>query len=89
MGVPKENVIVWPKNGIEYLYPPTLIDKIFGTGPEIQIVSNSISRNGVAYSKGQLVEKVVGLLEPSTPMHPDFERMLLVPVQEKIGIVVP
>jgi hypothetical protein len=55
-------VIVWPKNGIEYFYPPTLIDKIFGTGADIQVVSDTISRNGITYSKGQLVDKVVGLL---------------------------
>ena len=27
MGLPPENIIKWPKNGIEYYYPPTLLDR--------------------------------------------------------------
>lgn len=85
MGVPKENIIVWPKNGIEFYYPPTIIDQIFGSGPDISINGDEVSRNGVSYKKGELVEKVVVLLQPTTSMHPEFEKMFLVPLEQKIA----
>ena len=29
MGLPKENIIVWSKNGIEHYYPPIILSEIF------------------------------------------------------------
>uniref|UniRef100_UPI00313CDE90 hypothetical protein n=1 Tax=Hydrogenophaga sp. OTU3427 TaxID=3043856 RepID=UPI00313CDE90 len=85
MGIPKENVIVWPKNGIEYYYPPAVVDKVFGVGPEITISGDVISRNGLSYSKGELVGKVVSLLQPDTAMHEEFETRFLRPLAAQVG----
>lgn len=84
MGVPKENIIVWPKNGIEFYYPPTVVDQIFGSGPELAIDGDSVSRNGTTYKKNELAEKVVGLVSADTVMQSDFESMLLSPLEETI-----
>lgn len=86
MGVPRENIIIWPKNGIEFYYPPSLVDKAFGAGPEITIVGDEVSRNGVSYTKIELAEKVVGLLEGGTAMATEFETMLLKPLERTMGI---
>ncbi|MEQ8423434.1 MAG: AAA family ATPase, partial [Cyclobacteriaceae bacterium] len=32
MGVPNLSIVVWSKNGIEYFYPPSIMDKIYGLG---------------------------------------------------------
>ncbi|PKO87840.1 MAG: ATP-binding protein [Betaproteobacteria bacterium HGW-Betaproteobacteria-12] len=85
MGLQAENIIKWPQNGIEYYYPPTLLEKIFGMSGSIEINGDRISRNGIAYTKNELVEKVVTLLEPSTPQHEQFETMFLQPLAAKIG----
>lgn len=85
MGIPREHIVTWPKNGIEYYYPPSLVDRIFGTGAEIQISGDVISRNGVSYNKGELSEKVVALLEASTPMHDDFTQLFLSRVEARLG----
>lgn len=37
MGLPTENVVVWPDNGIEYYYPPSLVEKVFGAGTKLSI----------------------------------------------------
>lgn len=85
MGIPPTNVVVWPENGIEYCYPPTLVDKFFGTGEKLTIESDVVSRNGVSYSKADLASKVSGSLAPDTPMHPDFERLFLTPLATVVG----
>lgn len=85
MGVPKDHIVIWPKNGIEFYYPPSILDKIFGVGSEIQIAGDIITRNGRSYSKGELAEKVITLLEAQTPMQDDFSRLFISPLESKLG----
>jgi hypothetical protein len=77
MGLPPKNIITWPQNGIEYYYPPTLLDSIFGLGGAITIQGDRITRNGLNYSKNELVERIVSLLTPDTQPHPEFESLFL------------
>jgi hypothetical protein len=77
MGVPLSNVIKWPLNGIEYYYPPTILDSIYGAGGALEIDGDRVSRNGLTYSKSELVDKVVAGLTPSTPLHEQFQSLLL------------
>jgi hypothetical protein len=83
MGVMRENIIKWPENGIEYYYPPELINRIFAGSGMLTITGDRVSRGGVEYPKTELVERVTALLEPTTPHHPDFERLLLAPLGQK------
>lgn len=85
MGIPKENIVVWPKNGIEYYYPPAVVDKIFGIGPEIVLTGDTISRNGLSYNKGELLGKVLSLLQADTEMHEEFEARFLRPLAARVG----
>lgn len=83
MGLPAENIVKWPKNGIEYYYPPEVVDHIYGTGPEVTIEGDRVSRNGISHTKGELVEKVVSMMDTRTKMHPDFEAKFLKFTDEK------
>ena len=85
MGLPPENIIKWPKNGIEYYYPPAVVDQIFAPGPEIAINDDRVSRNGTTYSKVELADKVVALMDVRTVMHPVVEEMLLKLTDAKAG----
>jgi predicted ATPase len=85
MGVPADNIITWPRNGIEYYYPPTIMDKIFGAGEEIQIDGDRVKRNGFDYSKAELAQKVVAQLEATTVMHGDFSSHLLAKLGKVLG----
>ena len=80
MGIPAENVIVWPDNGIEFCYPPTLVDKFFGVGAKLTANGDVVSRNGVSYSKADLAAKISASLARDTPMHPSFENLFLTPL---------
>jgi len=85
MGIPRSNIVEWPKNGIEFFYPPSIMDKIFGCGQEITINGDTISRNGVSFNKGELVEKVTAQLESGTSMHAEFDDKFLRLLEEKLG----
>lgn len=85
MGILKENIVIWPKNGIEYYYPPSLIDKIYGLGDELKIEGDIVSRNGVSYNKNELAEKIVSMVDVETVMHPDFQSMFLSKLEAKLG----
>jgi predicted ATPase len=83
MGLPAENVIKWPLNGIEYYYPPAAVDAIYGDGGALQIDGDRVSRNGLTYSKNELAEKIVSLLTPHMEMHPEFEALFISRVAER------
>jgi predicted ATPase len=87
MGVPRENVVIWPRNGIEYYYPPLIVDQIFGAGAEITIAGDMVSRNGTSYTKSDLVDKVVARLQRDTLMNLEFQKMLLEPVERTLGVI--
>ena len=72
MGVLKDNIIVWQKNGIEFYYPPTVVEKIFGEQAQLSVVDDVVSANGIQYKKGELAEKVVAQTSAQTEMHPEF-----------------
>lgn len=85
MGLPKENIIVWGANGIEYVYPPATLDAIFGSGGNIVVSGDQVSRNGISYAKNVLAEKVCSHLATSTLMNVEFENKFLLPLAGKVG----
>lgn len=84
MGIASENIVTWPKNGVEFYYPPSIIDKIFGIGSEISIEGDRISRNGNSYTKGELVDKILDQLQKDTEMQNEFCTLFLNRLEEKI-----
>lgn len=85
MGILRENIVTWPLNGIEYYYPPGLVDRIFPGSGGLTISGDRVSRGGVEYHKNELAEKVVALLDPTTTHHADFEQLLLTPLAQRAG----
>lgn len=69
-GIPSENVIEWSQNGIEYVYPDTVLTQIFGAGTEIEIEGDLVRRNGIEYKKWDLCQKVLSRLSDAT-IYPD------------------
>jgi hypothetical protein len=86
MGIPRDNIIVWSRNGIEYLYPASIIDQIFGNGPELTVTDDVVERNGISYKKVELVERVVSALRVDTTAHSEFSDKLLKPLESIIGV---
>jgi hypothetical protein len=83
MGMPDENIVVWSKNGIEHVYPPAVLDEIYGVGGEITIAGDRVSRNGIGFSKADLADKVCARVTAETPMSVEFEERFLSLVRRK------
>jgi len=54
MGITKENIIVWDSNGIEFVYPHALLEKLFGSFTQLKIDGDNISANGITVRKREL-----------------------------------
>lgn len=77
MGISPENIVEWSKNGIEYVYPEHILKEIFGSGAEIAVRGDIITRNGISLNKNELSQKVCGLMRPDTELHPEFRERLM------------
>lgn len=84
MGLPGEQVIVWPRNGIEYYYPPSLISKIYGGPVDLQIEGDRVLGNGAAYTKAELSAMIVAQTDGLTEMHSDFRDLFLKRLEERL-----
>jgi len=81
MGVLPENIVTWDRNGIEYVYPPSLVGTTFGCpterAGEIQIVDDVISLNGISRKKNELKSEILNRIDGMTPLPDEFERKLM------------
>lgn len=85
MGVLPENIIVWSKNGIEFLYPESVLSKIYGEGGELTINGDDVARNGITYSKAELAGKVCKLITKDTLFHGEFADKFLAKVEAHVS----
>lgn len=77
-GIPKDNIIIWDANGIEYAYPPRAmasifkcsIDKVFD---EIVVSSNHVEANGIRYTKAALAQKIAEKIDSTTEFTAEFD----------------
>lgn len=89
MGIFPENVIVWDKNGIEYVYPPEIVAQIFGCGEAdlsaLSVSGDEISMNGVTRRKTALCAEVVATMNADTKNNQELEDKLLAPLATALG----
>ena len=76
-GIPRENIVVWSKNGIEHFYPSDILDDIYGAGGNLDIKDDIVTKNGNSYKKYELATKVTSKLTKETKHPEEFEEKLL------------
>jgi predicted ATPase len=85
MGVPPENIVVWPKNGIEFYYPSSIMQAIYSCAPDqldgIQINGDVVSLNGISKSKNDLATEVIKQLNDGVVYPTEVESKLLLPLK--------
>lgn len=85
MGLPKENVITWSKNGIEYYYPVDAIRKIFQGDGELSINGDQVELNGLTLSKSELVERIIPMIDRNSIFPDEFHREFLNRVEPSLA----
>ena len=63
MGLNNSDLVVWDRNGIEYLYPLELLQKIFCddamTADALDMTGDLISHNGINKKKAELCDHIL------------------------------
>ena len=85
MGLPRDNIVVWAKNGIEFYYPSDAIRRIFGGDGILSVEGDTVSLNGVAFQKAELVDRVLPLLNQASIYPDEFQREFLSRVAKFLG----
>jgi len=85
MGLPERNIIIWSKNGIEYFYPPDILQSIFHSTDEPSIEGDRVELNGIEYSKNELAELVVDRMDKETNYIQEFKDELLMKIDEVLA----
>ncbi len=89
MGAKLENIVVWDKNGIEYVYPPSLICYAFNCGvnsiSEMTIEEDNITIGEVSIRKVSLAKQVVANMQADTVQSEELENKLVIPITHAIG----
>lgn len=89
MGVLAENIVVWDRNGIEYVYPESLMCAIFNCSSdrltELEIVGDVVSLNGVQRKKNELKTEILGKLVGDTGLSAELQEKLIDRVRAAIN----
>jgi predicted ATPase len=89
LGLSPGNFVAWSGNGVEYLYPESILASIFGCLPAavsgIEINGDQVALNGITLSKNDLCERVLKVLDASTILPQELEEKLLAPLAYAIS----
>lgn len=89
LGAKPENIVVWDKNGIEYVYPPTLLCKAFTCGNEaiggMTTEQDNVIIGAVSIRKVNLAEQVVGDMQADTVQSEELVDKLIIRITNAIG----
>jgi hypothetical protein len=81
LGLAQENIVQWSVNGIEHLYPRSLLEQHFGAFDSLSIDDDNVSANGITMRKQALAEYVIGRMTGHEPLDPELETRLIGPLR--------
>jgi predicted ATPase len=89
MGVHAEHVICWDKNGIEYVYPATLMASVFACDAaqiaSVVMEGDVLKLNGIEKKKNDLKDEILKALDSTTELPEELRTKLLKPIEDAIG----
>jgi hypothetical protein len=84
LGIPDDHVVEWSRNGIEYLYPTSLLADKYACPPgqvnDLRISGDVVSLGTLAYKKSELCDEIVMRLTLETELPAELEERLLAPL---------
>jgi hypothetical protein len=89
LGLSRDNVVQWDQNGIEYVYPPSLLCKSFvcseGQLGSMTIVGDRVSIGSISKSKTELCDEILPSINNTTALPAELESKLLTPLGAAIS----
>ncbi len=89
MGMQSDNIVVWDKNGIEYVYPEKIIMEIFSCSAEniskMTVIDDTVSIGTVQYKKAELSKEVLKKLNSVIANREEIESKLLKPLNNVLS----
>lgn len=76
IGFPDNQIVVWSRNGIEHLYPDSVMQQIFGGSGALSIIGDDVTMNGTTEKKSELARKVANKLSHDTIYPDELEKKL-------------
>jgi hypothetical protein len=87
--VEADNIVIWDNNGVEYIYPASLLSDVYSCAPErvheLSITGDRITLNGVTKTKNELANEIVKRLDSAIILPPELEEKLLAPIKSAIN----
>ena len=81
MGVLTQNIVTWSRNGIEYLYPVSLLAHIYACSvdrvQELTIRDDRVTLNGISKSKNELKDEILRSFHSGNALPDELESKLL------------
>ena len=88
MGILKGNIIIWDKNGIEFVYPESIMRSIYSCAADhllnIEIKDDVVSLNGISRKKNELKEEVLARITKETELPGEVEEKLMLLIKNSI-----
>jgi predicted ATP-dependent endonuclease of OLD family len=88
-GLARERMIEWKGNGIEFVYPSTILSEIFRTSisnsSALEIDHDTVSSNGISYKKMELCKMICERSMDSTQIEPEVVEKLIEPLKKILG----
>jgi hypothetical protein len=79
-GVPRDNIVLLSRNGIEYYYPPELVGAVFRSSAadvvKWKLEDDPLEFNGIRKSKKELAGVISAGITAAMPLHPEIEALV-------------
>lgn len=89
LGIPHEHRIEWSGNGIEFLYPPSLLSMIYRSpitdAATLNISGDRVSAGEVEYTKMELARMVAGMVGLDTALPEELGNKLIAPLRNALS----
>lgn len=89
VGLPRQNMIEWKGNGIEFVYPKSLLASIYRKSDlspdELTIDKDHIIYGDLSYKKMELCKLIINSLTPSTSLPDELTEKLLQPLRSMMN----
>ena len=89
LGVIAQNIFIWPRNGIEFYYPASILARVFACSRDqlqnLNVNGDVVCLHGISKTKNDLVNEVLRHMDISTEIPEELNSRFLKPLADAIA----